>query len=75
MIPQLRKAGIFVERTRRPLSRGMRYRLWKAPDETVAICYSRAELAQFAAGLTTDATPLVPAGANSAIVRPRCRYL
>ncbi len=41
MIPRLRKAGIYVERGHRPFSRGIRYRLYRRPDDTVAIVYSR----------------------------------
>lgn len=79
-IPALRAAGIYVERIRRPLSRGMKYRLWRAPDETVAIVYGRDQLNAAAAALLAGKplpppAMLTPSGRISAIVRPRCRYL
>jgi hypothetical protein len=43
-VPLLRAAGVYVERIRRPFSRGMKYRLYRVPDETVAIVYGRQEL-------------------------------
>lgn len=51
MVPRLRAAGIFVERGHRPRSRGMRARLYRSPDETVAIVYSQAELRAWTAYL------------------------
>lgn len=51
MIPRLRKAGIYVERGHRPNHRGIRYRLYRLPDETLAIVYSRVELAEWTAHL------------------------
>jgi hypothetical protein len=80
MIPELRKAGYYVERFRRPLSRGMKYRVYRRPDETVGIVYSMQELKELTAHLL-DGGPrpkprmLQPSGYMSAIVRPRCRYL
>lgn len=44
LVPRLRAAGIYVERGQRPRSRGMRARLYRPPDETVAIVYSQAQL-------------------------------
>lgn len=79
-IPRLRRAGWHVERTRRPLSRGMRYRVSNAADECAGIVYSIHELEQLAAHLL-DGAPrpkprmIGPTGKNSANVRPRCRYL
>lgn len=61
MIPRLRHAGIYVERGRRPASRGMRYRLYRSPDETVAVVYSRKELAGWVAHLL-DGGPKPDAG-------------
>ena len=55
MIPRLRKAGVYVERGHRPASRGIRYRLYRRPDETVAIVYSRDELAAWTAHLLDGA--------------------
>lgn len=80
VIPALRAAGFYVERTRRPLSRGMRYRIYRAPDETSAIVYGRFQLERAAAALLAGLPlpyerPIDPTGRNSAIVRPRCRYL
>ena len=59
MIPRLRKAGVYVERGHRPASRGIRYRLYRRPDETVAIVYSRDELAAWTAHLL-DGAPQPP---------------
>jgi hypothetical protein len=44
LIPRLRAAGIYVERGQRPKSRGMRARLYRLPDQTVAIVYSQEQL-------------------------------
>ena len=66
MIPRLRKAGIYVERGHRPASRGIRYRLYRRPDETVAIIYSRDELAAWTAHLLDGPPQPVPPFLGSA---------
>lgn len=49
LIPRLRSIGIYTERGQRSLLRGMRYRLFRFPNETVAFVYSRKQMAQWVA--------------------------
>lgn len=51
MIPRLRKAGIYVERSKRPFSRGTKIRLYRPPDQQIAIVYSLRELEAWTAYL------------------------
>lgn len=80
-IPLLRAAGFYVERTTRPRSRGIRYRIYRTPDETCAIVFWRYDLERAAAALLAGRPlPLptinTPTGGVSAALRPKNgRYL
>jgi len=81
VIPELRKLGYFVERTKRPKSRGIRYRIYRMPDEPVTTCLGGAEFKLIAAALIAGKSlpiplpPYSPAGRRSACVYPGARYL
>lgn len=72
MIPEARRAGIRIDRDRRPLSRGVRY-LVTFPDGRTAVAWGRAELRAVLSGapVSINAAP----GARAAICRPARRYL
>jgi hypothetical protein len=74
IIPRLRKLGYRVERTKRPLSRGVKYRVYKPPDTTIAVVYSRGELKEVAAAIFQGKEmpapwPYSPAGKRSSFVK------
>jgi hypothetical protein len=56
VIPRLRKAGIYVERSQRPNHRGPRYRLYRLPDEQITVVYSYRALKAWAAHLLDGAS-------------------
>lgn len=83
-IPRLRAAGYAVERIRRPMSRGTKWRVYRLrTGDTVAMCYAHRELTAVA-GALLDGAPwpcidgrhdVAMPGARASIVRPLARYL